>query len=155
LHAVVGDFATALPEWQREILLWQQRWIGFVRHDIPVSSRLLRALRAKGVPVFALSIFGLGKLAEVRARFPVLGEFDRQFNSGAPSFIKPDPSIYAGLEGGIGPAGESLIFADDSRACIGAAEAPGWKNAHHFSDPDAWAARLAEEGLLSPMVWEE
>jgi 2-haloacid dehalogenase len=40
------------------------------------------------------------------------------------------------------------LFADDMPANIAAAAARGWKT-HHFTNPEGWADRLIEEGLLT------
>ena len=46
------------PDWATEIREWHDNWIRIASPLIPHSLRLMRALRAKGVPVFALTNFG-------------------------------------------------------------------------------------------------
>ena len=55
---VVQSIAQRYPEWSTEIEIWQTRWADMVSPSIDHSVRLLRALRAKGIPVYALSNFG-------------------------------------------------------------------------------------------------
>jgi len=108
----------------------------------------LRALRAKGIPVFALSNFGIETFALAREVYPFLNEFDRSYISGHMGVIKPDPTIYRMLEEDCGIYPDRLIFADDRADNIAAAEARGWKT-HLFTGPEGWAARLVAEGLLT------
>jgi len=150
-----GDFretiyATAerYPRWRDAIRLWYENWIDMASPAIPHSVRLLRALRARGVPVFALTNFGIGSFAQARTQYDFLGEFDRAWVSGQMGVIKPDPRIYEMAEADCGLPPSALLFADDRAENIAAAAARGWQ-AHHFTGPEGWAARLVAEGLLS------
>lgn len=136
------------PEWQDEIRLWHDRWIEMAQPAIEHSAKLLRALRAKGVPVFALSNFGIASFEIAKSVYPVLREFDRLYVSGHMGVIKPDPVIYERLENDCGVDPQRLLFADDRLNNIEAALARGWK-AHLFTDPQGFADRLVSEGLLN------
>lgn len=137
------------PAWAPLIRLWHDRWIEMARPAIPGSVRLMRALRARGVPVFALSNIGAGPFALACAHHPFLAEFDHAVLSGPARLTKPDPRLYARLEAETGIAPGRLIFADDTAANVAAARARGWQ-AHHFHSPEGWAAALVAAGLLSP-----
>ena len=143
----IYDTADAHPAWSAEIRLWHDRWIEMASPAIDHSVRLLRALRARGVPVFSLSNFGVDSFALACTHYPFLLEFDRQFISGHLKVIKPDAAIFEALEAdsGIDPA--ALLFADDRPANIAAAAARGWQT-HLFEDSAGWAARLVAAGLL-------
>jgi len=147
-HETVLAHAAAHPDWRDEILAWHDRWIEMCAPAIPHSARLLAALRAKGVPVFALSNFGTGTFELACHHYPFLTNFDRLFVSGHLGMIKPDPRFYAALEAGTGFAGDDLLFADDRPENIAAAEARGWAT-HLFTTPEGWAARLVAEGFLT------
>ncbi len=136
------------PKWQEEIRWWHDRWLEMATPEIPHSVRLLRALRAKGMPVFALTNFGIGTYDVASAHFDFFAEFDKAFVSGHLRCIKPDAEIYQHLEDGCGFKGAELIFTDDRPENIDAAAARGWKT-HLFTTPDTWAARLVDEGLLT------
>lgn len=140
--------AEAHPEWREEILLWPQLWPEMVVPEIPHSIRLLRALKARGVPVFALTNFGDETFDIATGMYPFFAEFDRAFVSARLRVAKPDPAIYAAVEEGTGVAPERLLFTDDKPANIAAAEARGWQG-HLFTGPEGWAARLVAEGLLT------
>lgn len=136
------------PDWRAEVMAWHDHWLDMCTPAIPHSVRLLSALRAKGVPVFALSNFGVGTFEIACRAYPFLTNFDRLFVSGYLGLIKPDPRFYAALEAGTGYSGADLLLADDRPENIEAAAARGWKT-HLFTTPQGWAERLVSEGFLT------
>lgn len=147
LRATVEATAARHPGWAAAIRLWHDRWIEMASPAIDHSVRLLRALRARGVPVFALSNFGNDSFAIARARYPFLDEFDALFLSARLGVMKPDPAIYAELERSTGIAPERLFFTDDRDANVASARARGWR-AHLFDGAAGLAAALVATGLL-------
>jgi len=144
-------YATAekYPEFRDHIRLWHDEWIHMASPAIDRSVRLLRALRGAGVPVFALTNFGVESFEHACTHYDFLAEFDRAYVSGRMRVIKPDARIYEMVEQDCGVAPERLLFADDRADNIAAAQARGW-HTHHFTGPEGWAERLVAEGLLSP-----
>ncbi len=136
------------PEWRDEIRMWHDRWIEMATPEIPRSVRVLRALRAREVPVFALSNFGVDSFDLACSVYPFLNEFDRRYISGHLRAIKPDAEIYEMLEADCGVSPGGLLFADDRPDNIAVARARGW-GTHLFVDADGWAERLVSEGLLT------
>lgn len=150
-----GDFkdtiyetAEAYPEWRDEIRRWHDHWIELAQPMIPRSVRLMRALQTKGVPVFALTNFGVGSFDYAQTQYDFLSEFDREYVSGRMEVIKPEPRIYEMVEEDCGIAPDRLIFTDDRADNIAVATSRGWQT-HLFGGPESWAARLVAEGLLS------
>ena len=47
------------PEWEAELRIWHDRWLELTGPVIDRSVRMMRALRAKGMPVHALTNFGV------------------------------------------------------------------------------------------------
>lgn len=137
------------PEWRGEIRDWHDSWIEMIQPVIEPSVTLLRRLRAKGVPVFALSNFGVESYAFAQTQFDFLNEFDREFISGRMQVMKPDPRIYAAVEDSTGLAPGGILFTDDRPDNIAVAQARGWQT-HLFEGPEGWAARLVAAGLLTP-----
>jgi len=144
----VMEFAEANPEFANEIRLWHDRWIDMAAPVIDHSVRLLRALRRTGVPVFALTNFGIQTFEIGAAHYPFLEEFDRRYVSGHMGVIKPETEIYRMVEDDCGIAPQHLLFTDDRADNIAAAEARGWQ-CHLFDGPEGWARRLVTAGLLS------
>lgn len=147
-RATVEAQAAAYPAWAEEILCWYHNWIEMASPRIEGSIALLRALRAKGVPVLALTNFGDDAFAYAQTQYDFLAEFDRAFVSGRMGVIKPDAEIYRQLEAGTGIAPDALIFVDDRAENIEAAAVRGWR-VHQFAGWQGWAERLVAEGLLS------
>ncbi len=145
---VVAECAADHPEWSEEVLIWNTHWGEMFQPVIPGSVRLLRALRARGVPVLALSNFGASTFDLAQIMYPFLTEFDQLYVSGRLRMMKPDPAIYEALETGSGYTPERLFFIDDRPDNIATAEARGWQG-HLFEGPEGLAARLVAEGLLS------
>ena len=144
----IYDWADRHPEWGPEIRMWYDRWIELASPRIEGSIALQRALRAKGVPVFALTNFGRYSFAEAIPKMDFLTEFDRRYVSGEMGVIKPDPLIYQMVEEDCGLPPESLLFTDDRADNITAAARRGWRT-HQFESWQGWAARLVAEGLLT------
>lgn len=136
------------PEWRDEIRMWHDRWIEMASPVIDHSVRLMRALQAKGIPVFSLTNFGIQSYDYAATKYPFLKDFDRDFISGHMRVTKPDPAIYSQLEATSGVKGDALLFADDRHENITAAQAFGWQT-HLFEGPQGWADRLVAAGLLT------
>lgn len=144
----IYGWAERHPAWGSDIRLWHDRWIEMFSPVIPQSVHLLRMLRTKGVPVFALTNFGIHSFAFAQTQYDFLNEFDRAYVSGRMGVIKPDPRIYQMVEEDCGLPPDSLLFTDDRAENIAAAALRGWQT-HHFTDPAGFAARLVAEGLLT------
>lgn len=134
------------PEYRDEIRMWHDHWLDMAHPRIDASVALMRGLRRAGVPVFALSNFGIGTFAAAAAEYEFLAEFDRRYISGHLGVIKPDAAIYELVERDSGIAPESLLFTDDKAENIDAAAARGWRT-HLFDGPAGFAATLRNHGL--------
>ena len=144
----IYDWADRHPHWQAEIRLWYDRWIELASPRIDGAIALQRALRAKGVPVFALTNFGKYSFEEALPKMNFLTDFDRLYVSGRMGVIKTDPRIYEMVEADCGIAPSRLLFTDDRADNITAAARRGWRT-HQFESWEGWARRLVAEGLLS------
>ena len=144
----IYGWADLYPHWGPEIRLWYDRWIELASPRIEGSIALQRALRAKGVPVFALTNFGKYSFEEALPKMDFLTDFDRLYVSGRMGVIKPDPLIYQMVEDDCGLPPESLLFTDDRADNITAAARRGWRT-HQFESWQGWAARLVAERLLT------
>lgn len=140
--------AEALPQWRDEIRMWHDNWIEMASPAIDRSVRMMRALRAKGVPVFCLTNFGIDSYAYAATQYDFLNEWDREYVSGRMGRIKPEEEIYEMVEADCGHAPGGLLFTDDRADNIAAAQARGWQT-HLFTGPEGWAGRLVAAGLLT------
>ncbi|PZQ97822.1 MAG: haloacid dehalogenase [Cereibacter sphaeroides] len=144
----IYEMADRHPDWADPIRWWHDRWIKMASPRIEHSIALLRALRKKGVPVFALTNFGTSSFAYAETQYDFFGEFDRRYISGHLGVIKPDAAIYEEVEKDSGLSPEALLFTDDKPENIEAAAARGWQ-VHLFESSRGWAERLVAAGLLN------
>ncbi len=144
----IAPLADSHPEWREEIMAWQADLLAMLQPVIFGSVALMRALRRKGIPVFALTNWGDEHFDIAARHFGFFNEFDRAFVSARLGLIKPDPAIYAVVERETGLAPAALLFVDDKAENVTAALARGWR-AHQFESWQGWAARLVAEGLLT------
>ncbi len=144
----IYEMADRHPAWADQIRWWHDRWINMAQPRIDHSIALLRALRGRGVPVFALTNFGVHSFAYAETQYDFFREFDRRYISGAMGVIKPDPAIYAMVEQDCGIAPSALLFTDDKPENVEAAAARGWQ-VHLFDGPTGFAQRLVAAGLLN------
>ena len=143
----VYETADAHPDFRSEIRLWHDRWIEMASPAIDRSVQALRALKTNGVPVFALSNFGIQSFAFAQTKYDFLSEFDRSYISGHMGVTKPAPLIYQMVEKDCGLAPSSLFFTDDRVDNIAQADARGWQT-HLFDGTDPFITRLINAGLL-------
>ncbi|ATG48637.1 HAD family hydrolase [Celeribacter ethanolicus] len=148
-RATIEVAAAQHPEFKSEIMMWYYDWIRMAQPAIPHSVKLLRALRKKGVPVFALTNFGIESFEFAETQYPFLTEFDRRYVSGRMGCVKPHSIIYEMVEADCKIPPQNLLFTDDRQDNIDTAQARGWQT-HLFDGPLGWAGRLVEEGLLTP-----
>ena len=139
--------AAAHPKYSELIRQWHDRWAEMAAPTIPHSWEILRRIRAQGIPVFALSNFGIESFAFAETLYPELTEFDRRFISGHMGITKPARRIYEMVEAETGLSGAQLFFADDRQDNIDAAEAMGWLG-HLFTSADNLERALTKLGVL-------
>jgi 2-haloacid dehalogenase len=147
-RGTIYDWAENHPRWREAIRMWHDNWLDIAAPAIPHSLRMMESLQARGVPVFALTNFGIGTWEIALPAYPFLSRFDRAFVSGHMGVAKPDAAIYAMVERDTGLRPDALLFADDRAENVAAAAARGWRT-HRFTGAEGWAARLVEEGLLT------
>ncbi|MEL6583000.1 MAG: HAD-IA family hydrolase [Pseudomonadota bacterium] len=135
------------PDYADMIHAWVEDWHHMAAPEVEGSAELLFALKAEGVPVFALSNFAAENYEWSKAQFAVLQAFDREFISGRMQMAKPDAAIYAAVEEATGLSGADLFFTDDRADNIEAAKARGWQT-HQFTDANGLRAALTALGLI-------
>ena len=144
----VQELARRHPEDADDILLWRDHWMEMLAPDLPQSATILRALRANGMAVHALSNFGDATFDMAEQHYPILKEFDIRFISARLKMMKPDPELYAHVETELGLPTDRLLFIDDRDDNIVAAAARGWQT-HLFTTSEKLAADMVARGLLT------
>ena len=111
------------------------------------SVEILRELRLRGTPLYALSNWPAEGFVEALERFDFLHWFRGIAISGEIGAIKPQPRIYEVLLERFAIDPLSTIFIDDVEANASAAQSFGI-HPIHFTDPAALRADLVSLGLL-------
>jgi 2-haloacid dehalogenase len=104
------------------------------------SVAILGELKARGVPIYALTNWSAETFPSQRERFAFLEWFDGIVVSGHEGMIKPDPRIFRILLDRYGIAAEEAVFIDDNPKNAQAAAALGIHGIHFRS-----SAQLREE----------
>ena len=143
----VAEHAERHPEHAALILAWWADWPQMIGPAIDGTVACLRALKAKGTPVYGLTNFAAETFEIARDMYPFLNDFDVCVVSAHVKRNKPEPEIYAELEARTGAAPHTLFFADDRPENIAAAQARGW-HGHVFEHAEGLQAALIGHGLL-------
>ena len=144
----VAEMAARFPHRAGLFEAFAERWIETVPGPIEGSVALLEALRAKGVPLYAITNFSAETWPRAVGRFPFLGTAFRDVVvSGEVGLLKPDPAIYELCLARNGLEAAACLFIDDSPANVAGARTVGIP-AIPFTGPHALRAALAHAGLL-------
>jgi 2-haloacid dehalogenase len=146
-ESAIAERVAVFPAHAALIRAFSERWHEMVPGEVEGSLGILEGLRARGVPLYAITNFSAEKWAEALARFPFLGGFRDTVVSAHEGLLKPEAAIYERLLERNGLAAADCLFIDDSLANARGAEAVGMR-AHHFRDAAGLRAELVALGLL-------
>jgi 2-haloacid dehalogenase len=135
------------PDKRELITAWLRHFDEMVPGAIEGTVAVLARLRARGVPLYALSNWSAETFGLSRSRFPFLDWFRGVVVSGEERVLKPDPRIFALLLERYGIDPRRAVFIDDSPANTAAAEAIGM-HAIRFVSPAQLTQELQALGLL-------
>jgi 2-haloacid dehalogenase len=125
-----------------------QRFDEMIPGAIDGSVEVLREVKERGVPVYAITNWSAETFPRQRGRFPFLSWFDGIVVSGVEGVIKPDPRIFRILFARHRVAPQSAVFIDDVAANAAAATALGIHGIH-FRDPETLRRELSAVGILN------
>jgi epoxide hydrolase-like predicted phosphatase len=125
---------------------YDARWQETITGAIPETVALLDALRAAGVPTYAITNFPAQKWDETCALYPFLQRFEGVIVSGREGVTKPGAAIFRLLLERYGLEAPDCVFIDDMPANVEAARALGF-HALRFADPATLRAALVELGV--------
>jgi glucose-1-phosphatase len=124
-----------------------------LREDYPGAAELVNDLRKSGIKVVCLSNTNELHFREFfSGRFPVCEAFDELLASHRLGLSKPDPAIYALVEGRYGFQGTEIIFFDDNSSNIEAAIARNWSGV--LIDPEVDPPFVIRQELVRRSVLE-
>jgi 2-haloacid dehalogenase len=137
------------PELRELIEAWPSRFDETMAGPMPGTVEILGELRARDVPLYALSNWSAETFPRALARFPFLHWFRGVVISGALRIAKPDRAIYQHLLDAHQLRAEDTLFIDDAPRNVDAAASLGMQPVR-FTDAAALRAALVDLGLLNP-----
>jgi 2-haloacid dehalogenase len=137
------------PEQAELIWAWPRRSEEMVAGPIEDSVEILRELKQRGVPLYALTNMERETYPGRRDRYPFLRWFDGTVVSGFEGVAKPDPRVFELLLERFGLNAATTLFIDDSPKNVDAARGVGMQ-ATQFESPALLRKRLQEAELLDP-----
>ncbi len=135
------------PEHKNLIKAYHTRWFEMLAGPIEGTVEILRDLKARGTPLYALTNWSAETFPYALEQYDFLHWFRGIVVSGAEKLVKPDPRIYRLLleRYGIDPA--DAVYIDDNPGNAAVATDLGLHGIH-FTTPDALRAELARIGPL-------
>lgn len=113
------------PEWEKEILMYFDRWVEMVGDETPGMTDLIRELKAKGYRILGLSNWARVTFNQVKDGFEFEKLLDGYIISGDVKMLKPDAEIYEELIRRFQIEPSESLFIDDNPANTASAEAIG------------------------------
>jgi 2-haloacid dehalogenase len=135
------------PQHAGLIAAYRERWDEMLRGPIAASVAILDELRARGVPLYALTNWSHETFPLARRRFRFMETFLGIVVSGEERLIKPDPAIFQRLLSRYGLDPARTVYIDDAPRNVAAAARLGM-HALHFRDPATLRDELCRAGLL-------
>ncbi|HSC03385.1 MAG TPA: HAD family phosphatase [Solirubrobacteraceae bacterium] len=143
----IPPLVKAHPEYAEHIRAWPRRSEEMLAGPIDESVEILRALKERGVPVYALTNMETWTYPGRRDRYPFLRWFDGTVVSSFEGVAKPDPKVFELLLARFGLNAATTLFIDDSAKNVAAARGVGMR-AIKFESAAALREELVAAGLL-------
>lgn len=144
----IGEMVHKHPAYTALFEAFARDWIQTVPGQIDGTVAILDELKAKGIPLYAITNFSAQTWPCACAKFPVLANsFIDVVVSGQEKLLKPDAAIFELLARRNGLNLRDCIFIDDSPSNIIGARATGMQ-AIQFTGPSALRVALKHYGFL-------
>ena len=135
------------PQWADILDVYTERWAETLVGSHEDTVAILRELKARGTPLYALSNWSREMFPHAEEKYDWLELFDGIVVSGRVEMVKPERDIFDYLLTTYDLRASDLIFIDDHEPNVVAARSYGIA-AHHFRGAAALRAELEAEGLL-------
>jgi 2-haloacid dehalogenase len=135
------------PQYAAQIAAYHTRWNEMMGGAVEGTVQILREVKQKGFPVYALSNWSAETFPLAQKRFDFLQLFDGIVLSGAEKCVKPDSQIYHILLTRYRLNAADCIFTDDNSANIKTAQDLGF-DAILFTSPNELRAAFVKRGVL-------
>lgn len=143
----ISELIAVHPDKADLIRIYKDRWVDMLGGPIHETVDLLMELKARGVPLYALTNWSHETFGTALQEFPFLRLFDGRIVSGEVKLAKPDPAIYELTLATFKLNPRETLFIDDKRENIQVAWDLGI-NATQFLSPRQLEADLIGYGLI-------
>ncbi|MEM8486213.1 MAG: HAD family phosphatase [Bacteroidota bacterium] len=143
----VATLSAQWPQHSTLIEAFHTRWIEMINGPIDGTVELMRQIRDKGTPLYALTNWSAETFPLVRPTFEFFNWFLGIVVSGEEKMIKPDPAFYQLMMDRYSLVPEQLVFIDDSLPNIETANKLGI-TALHFTGPEQLEKDLKRLNVL-------
>lgn len=143
----IAERTERFPQHAEWLAAWWSRWPDMLAGAKDDTVDVLRDLRERGGPLYALTNWSAETFPIARDRYDFLDWFDGVVVSGEVEVAKPDPAIYELLVATHGVRPEDAVFVDDLEANVEAARALGFHGIH-FQGAEPLREELERLGLL-------
>ena len=137
------------PSHAAMIGLYETEWDNMFGGIIEGTVEILHQLQEQQYSLFALTNYAADKFSDFRKKHDFMALFDDIIISGVEKIIKPDPRIYQILLDRSDIAAEQILFIDDRKENLIAAQAFGIQT-HLFTNAEALREDLRNRGMLPP-----
>ncbi|WP_206241997.1 HAD family hydrolase [Novosphingobium terrae] len=145
---MVAERSALYPDQAELIEAYADRWIESIPGPIPGTPALVDRLAARGVPLYAITNFGVEAFDLFRPTMPQLEHMRDIVVSGEEKMVKPNDDIFHHAAERFGHAPAEMLFVDDNAANIATAQRLGWHTHHFVGGAQALEADLVARGLL-------
>lgn len=135
------------PKYAAQIDDYFNRWDEMLGGPVKSAVAVLKDLKDKGYPLYALTNWSAETFPIARAKYDFLNWFDGIVVSGEERLVKPDPAIYARLLKRYQLHSSNCLFIDDDAANVSEAAHLGFETIL-FTGGDALRAELIRRGIL-------
>lgn len=146
-NEAIAGLCAQHPRHAALIAAYRERWDEMLRGPIDGSLAILDELRARGVPLYALTNWSHETFPLARQRYRFMDAFLGIVVSGEERLIKPDPEIYRRLLSRYRLDPVRTVYIDDAPRNVEAAARLGM-HALHYRDPATLRGELRSAGLL-------
>lgn len=142
----VAEKQKEFPEYAEEIAMFDTRWEESVPDLLAEPVEVLRDIKRKGYPVYALTNFSTEKFKLMLERFDFFDTFDGIVVSAEEDMLKPDPRFFNLMCDRYALNPSETVFIDDNEGNVDSAKSLGFETIL-FKYPDLLRPQLQKLGL--------
>lgn len=148
IDEAISEMVALYPEQAELVKAWADPEDAMVRRIFEGTVDILKELKARGVPCYALSNMEQQRYERRKERHAFMSWFDGAYISGYEGVVKPEPRFFELALERFGLQASSSVFIDDRSENVAAAAGVGLRTVL-FRSPAQVRQELAGLGLLS------